>query len=58
MPERRRGGLKVAGILVGAVLVTAAVILVRYAGWTPGSPHQEAQAVGRPAFTRTARWPS
>ena len=38
MPERRRGGLKVAGILVGAVLVTAAVILVRYAGWMPGRP--------------------
>jgi len=38
MPERRRAGRRVAGILAGAVVVTAAVLVVKYGGRFAGRP--------------------
>ena len=36
MPERRRAGRRVVGILVVAVLVTATVMAITYGVWKPG----------------------
>ena len=38
MPERRRAGRRVAGILAVAVVVTAAVLVVKYGGRFAGRP--------------------
>ena len=55
MPERRRAGRRVAGILVVAVLVTATVVAIRYG--VCGRPSRTGHDTGddRPSM-RTARW--
>jgi hypothetical protein len=50
MPERRRAGRSVAGILAGAVVVTAAVMVIRYGGWGTGGPESRSAATRAAAF--------